>query len=132
MKKKVKFLYIDKHTLTRNFFESCLKSSRYDINKSIELVTLVDFSTFIHNLRDFTPDLVFFDVDTFLSEANTEDFKKALEKDPYKYVVCGKIEDVEQAKLDWVWVLKKPYFPHDLGLQMRTFLPNTGKENEVH
>lgn len=132
MKKKVKFLYIDKHTLTRNFFESCLKSSRYDINKSIELVTLVDFSTFIHNLRDFTPDLVFFDVDTFLSEANTEDFKKALEKDPYKYVVCGKIEDVEQAKLDWVRVLKKPYFPHDLGLQMRTFLPNMGKENEVH
>jgi hypothetical protein len=138
MKKKVKFLYIDKHAITRNFFESCLKSSKDAANKSIELVTLDDFTTFAYNFEDFAPDLIFCDTDTFLTEdgpeSSRDDFEKALEKEPEKFILCGKIEEIEQAKLEQVRQFQKPYSPHDLALQLKTFLPDQDDDidREVH
>lgn len=132
MKKKVKFLYIDKHAITRNFFESCLKSSKDPNNKSIELVTLDDFSTFLHNFEDFSPYLILCDADTFLTESDSEDFQKALQKEPEKFILCGKIDEIEQAKLEKVRKFLKPYSPHDLALQLKTFLSNQDEDREVH
>lgn len=131
MKKKVKFLYIDKHAITRDFFELSLKTPKDSENKDIELVTLDDLSTFKYNLDDFQPDLILCDVDTLQTDENIEVFKKAYEKEPEKFVLCGKIEQIESVGLKKAHHFLKPYAPHDLALQLKTFLPKA-EDREVH
>lgn len=130
MKKKVKFLYIDAHSITRDFFELCLKAS------SIDLVTLEDFSTFTYNLEEFDPDLILVDTKTMLDSTSADDYKlfmEVLKKQPENFVLCGKIEDIEQLAIDGTKRFLKPYVPHDLELQLMTYLPKEAhKKDQAH
>lgn len=127
MKKKVKFLYIDKHSITRNFFEHCLKET------NINLITLEDFSTLDFNIQDFEPDLILCDSLTLLNIDVREPFDSAFKKAPDKFVLCGKIEEIKELKLNGVKTFLKPYSPHELAMQLMTFLPGQiSKKDQAH
>ena len=130
MKKKVKFLYIDSHSITRDFFEYCLKKTQ------ISLVTLEDLSTFAHNLAEFGPELVLADAESLLKSLNTNDhsvFLEAYKKQPEKFVLCGKIEEIQQLDMNKAKNFLKPYSPHDLDLQLMTFMSSeSSKKDQAH
>lgn len=127
MLKKVKLLYIDNQKIVRDFFELALKE------KSVEIITLNDLDTFEYNFQEYDPDLVLIDVETFNSSdsALLDSFQAIAKKEPNKFVICGKIELINELQMKFENQFLKPYSPHDLDEQLRVFL-KTNEPTEVH